>query len=290
MLGILVVDKPIGITSHDVVNRVRRAFQTKRVGHSGTLDPLATGVLVLAVGPATRFLQYLPLEPKEYVAHVRFGASSTTYDAEGDLTIGGPIPENLAEALANILPDFRGLIQQVPPMYSAIKRDGKPLYELARQGQVVHRDPRTIHIGGITVESCSTDEAVIRIECSGGTYIRTLADDLGKRLGCGAYLVGLDRTRVGIFMHPQAIPLTEAGPKDLISLKIALGSMPQISLDERKVKSIREGQIIGIGEPPESKMVALLTPQGNVFSIGRVEGNMVQPECVIPEGVPLGVD
>ncbi len=290
MLGILVVDKPIGITSHDVVNRVRRAFHTKRVGHSGTLDPLATGVLVLAIGPATRFLQYLPLEPKEYVAHVRFGASTTTFDAEGEVTPGGPLPANLESALEEILPEFKGLIQQIPPMFSAIKKDGKPLYELARQGQVVHRDPRTIHIGSLKVESCTENEAVIRIECSGGTYIRTLADDLGSRLGCGAYLVGLDRTRVGVFTRDHAVALDKAALSDLVPLRIALGPMPQITLDERKVRSIREGQIVGIAEPPDSKLVALLTQDGNVFSIGRVEGNMVQPECVIPEGVPLGVD
>ena len=145
-------------------------------------------------------------------------------------------------------------------------------------------------MGGFEILSCTEDEAVIRIECSGGTYIRTFADDLGSSLGCGAYLSGLDRTRVGMFNREHAVPLDSISANDLIPLTVALGKMPQLTLDDTKVRNIREGRIVGISDPPASKLVALLTPEGNVFSVGRLEGNVVQPECVIPEGVPLGVD
>ena len=133
MLGILLINKPAGITSHDVVSRCRRKLQTKRVGHAGTLDPLATGLLVMAVGPATRFLQYLPLEPKEYVATIKFGESTNTYDSEGEVTESRPVPKNLEERLVDVFPDFTGEIDQLPPMFSAVKKDGKPLYAYARK-------------------------------------------------------------------------------------------------------------------------------------------------------------
>ncbi len=247
-------------------------------------------MLIVSVGPATRFLQYLPLEPKEYVASIKFGFSTTTFDAEGERSEYRQVPSDLRGAIESALPSFLGLIQQIPPMYSAIKQGGRPLYELAREGKVVHREPRTIHMGGFEIVSCTDDEAVIRIECSGGTYIRTFADDLGSALGCGAHLSGLDRTRVGMFSREQAVPLESIAASDLVPLKVALGTMPQVLLDEVKVRNIREGRIVGISDPPPSRLVALLTPEGNVFSIGRVEGNVIQPECVIPEGVPLGVD
>src|SRR5476649_403009 len=182
MFGILLIDKPLGGTSHDVVNHIRRRFGTRRVGHAGTLDPLGTGLLVVAVGPATRFLQYLPLEPKVYIAEVAFGHSTPTYDAEGELSEARPVPENLAEAIDSKLPAFRGLIQQLPPMYSAIKVGGKPLYKFAREGKEQVRESRTVHIDTFEILSIEGDKATARISCSGGTYIRSLANDLGEAL------------------------------------------------------------------------------------------------------------
>src|SRR5579871_5087584 len=218
MFGILLIDKPLGCTSHDVVNDMRRRFQTKRVGHAGTLDPLATGLLVVAVGPATRFLQYLPLEPKEYDAEITFGKSTTTFDREGDITSEAAVPADLDDVIQAVLPSFLGLIQQTPPMFSAVKIGGKALYKYARAGEEVLREPRNVHIGEFQILNVQDDKIRARIVCSGGTYIRTLAHDLGQAVGCGAYLSDLNRTRVGRFDLSQAVPLKEASPAHLLPL------------------------------------------------------------------------
>lgn len=288
MLGILLVDKPIGITSHDVVNDIRRRFGTKRVGHAGTLDPLATGLLVVAVGPATRFLQYLPLEPKVYVAEIVFGHSTPTYDAEGELSEARPVPDDLRGAIDSGLVKFRGLIQQLPPMYSAVKVGGKPLYKYAREGKEQVREPRTVHIDQFEILRIEGNTAQARISCSGGTYIRSLANDLGEAIGTGAYLKGLIRTEVGRFQLSEATPLDHANPSLLISLREALPPMPLLQLDAIETANIREGRPIGRTEPPEGNLAALLDPNGNVFSVARIIGNLIQPECVIPSEVPYG--
>ena len=285
MLGILLIKKPAGITSHDVVNQVRRLFGTKRVGHAGTLDPLATGLLVVAVGPATRFLQYLPLEPKEYVADIEFGRATETYDAEGVTTQTGEVPSDLEAVLAEKLPAFKGLIQQLPPMHSAVKVNGKPLYAYARQGQQLTREHRTVHITAYETLSIESPIFRARIVCSGGTYIRSLAHDLGQTVGCGAYLARLVRTRVGRFSLDEGVILGEASPANLIPLHEALLPMPLLALDEAQVAMVREGRPIGMADPPNAYHVALLEPKGLVFSIARVHGNLLQPECVIPIGV-----
>jgi len=282
LLGVLLIDKPFGMTSHDVVNDVRRRFGTRRVGHAGTLDPMATGLLVVAVGPATRFLQYLPLEPKVYVADVHFGRSTTTYDAEGETVSEQPVPEDLRGAIEAALPAFMGLIQQTPPMYSAVKVAGKPLYKYARSGQEVKREPRTVHISTFEIEKLEGDRAQMRIVCSGGTYVRSLAHDLGGAIGCGAYLAGLVRTEVGRFTREMASPLDAIHPDQLIPLHQALPPMPLVPLSESQVRSAREGRSIGMSEPPDNFLVALTEPDGTVFSVARVQGNLLQPECVIP--------
>jgi tRNA pseudouridine55 synthase len=283
LLGILLVDKPYGVTSHDVVNEVRHKFHTKRVGHAGTLDPLATGVLVVAVGPATRFLQYLPLEPKEYIAEVQFGEATDTYDKEGAVTHSGPVPENLEAALRQAIPSFMGLVTQTPPMYSAVKVNGKPLYRYARNGQTIEREPRTIHVSQMEVQEISGSQAKIKILCSGGTYVRTLAHDLGEKLGCGAHLSGLLRTAVGRFQLPQTTPLADIRPDLLIPLRKALPPMPLIELDAQATRQVREGRQIRIDCEPSNSLVGLIEPKGEVFSVARLLGNVVQPECVIPE-------
>lgn len=285
MLGILLIDKPVGLTSHDVIGECRRQFKTRRVGHAGTLDPLATGLLVVAVGPATRFLQYLALEPKEYEAEITFGQSTTTYDREGESTGGGPVPADLASALRAALPQFHGLIQQLPPMYSAVKVAGQALYRYARRGEEAPRPPRTVHVARFEIESVGGSVARARIVCSGGTYIRTLADDLGRALGCGAHLSGLRRVRVGRFSIDQTVALGEAGEGHLIPLVEALEPMPMISLSPPQVASVREGRQIGIAEPPDAPLVALIDSDLGVFSVARVHGNFLQPECVIPSEV-----
>jgi tRNA pseudouridine55 synthase len=286
MLGVLLVDKPQGLTSHDVVNQIRRRFGTRRVGHAGTLDPLATGLLVVAVGPATRFLQYLPLEPKVYEAEIAFGRASTTYDAEGELTEEREVPADLAGALAQILPRFTGLIEQMPPMFSAIKIKGQPLYKYARLGKEIERTARTVHIGRCDVSSVEGACVRVTVECSGGTYIRSLAHDLGEALGCGAYLASLRRTKVGKFGLKSATPLAQVDPSRLIPLAEALPPMPLFELDQAQSAHIMEGRAIQLpkieSDVTTGEVRVALTREGQVFSIARLEGNALHPECVIP--------
>lgn len=290
MLGILLVDKPLGGTSHDVVNQVRRKFGTKRVGHAGTLDPLGSGLLVIAVGPATRFLQYLPLEPKEYIAEITFGRCTDTYDAEGETRDEKPVPDNLLELFEAAKASYMGLIEQIPPIYSAVKVKGKPMYKYARAGEEVERAPRRVHIGAIEVLWHAGEKIRVRVECSGGTYIRTLAHDLGQAVGTGAYLSALHRTRVGKFRIEQGIPLDQISPDLLLPLREALDPMPMIQLDENDVHNVREGRALTRTAPPDARLVAFLDPEGTVFSIARVEGSMLHPECVIPSALAHAAD
>lgn len=288
MFGILLIDKELGCTSHDVVNDVRKIYGTRRVGHAGTLDPMGSGLLVVAVGPATRFLQYLPLEPKEYEAEITFGIETDSYDSEGEVVREAPVPGDLPVQFTETLKQFSGLIQQLPPMYSAVKMGGKPLYKYARQGQEIEREPRTVHIATIDVLSLEDNKAKIRVICSGGTYIRSLAHDMGQAIGCGAFLSALHRTRVGRFCVEDGVRLANASQANLIPLRDALTPMPMIQLNDIQVAHVREGRQIGTELQTESRHVGLLDLEGNVFSVARVEGPMLQPECVIPSEVVHG--
>lgn len=289
MFGIILIDKETGRTSHDVVDAIRRKFGTRRVGHAGTLDPLATGLLVVAVGPATRFLQYLPLEPKEYVAEITFGKSTSTFDLEGEVIEESPVPEDLLGSIEKVLGQFQGLISQLPPMYSAVKVDGKPLYHYARQGKLMDREARTVHIDAFEIRPVSPDTVRARIVCSGGTYIRSLAHDLGQAVGCGAHLTSLNRTKVGRFTLEQAVKLDGAEPKRLIKLRDGLPPMAIEVLNATQVDQIREGRQVALDHEPEATIVALAEPGGEIFSVARVQGHLLQPECVIPSEAFHGV-
>lgn len=282
MLGVLLIDKPQGITSHDVVREVRRRFGTRRVGHAGTLDPLATGLLVLAVGSATRFLQYLPLEPKVYRFAARFGTSTTTYDADGEPDGGGPVPARLEDKLSEHLPGFRGAIVQRPPLYSAVKHEGRPLYSYARKGEVAPREPRRVHVERLEMESVEGEVARFNVVCSGGTYIRTLAHDLGEKVGCGAHVVELERTSVGKFRLEDACRLEAASAARLIPLAEALPPMPLVELGEGLIARVRHGMPVRAAVPPVER-VALTDGRGEVVGIARNDGAMLHPECVLPE-------
>ncbi|MCE9560347.1 MAG: tRNA pseudouridine(55) synthase TruB [Armatimonadetes bacterium] len=283
MLGILVVDKPLGITSHDVVNTIRRKFQTRRVGHAGTLDPLATGTLVMAIGPATRFLQYLPLEPKIYECEVFFGEERNTQDGEGEVTATYEVPQNLEELILANVPTLTGEIQQLPPMYSAVKRNGKPLYFYARQGEEIERDKRTVFIDSFELLDLTENRAHMRIVSSGGTYVRTLAHDLGQLIGCGAYLSALARTAVGKFEIEDAAPLEEANESDLIPLREALAPMPEVILNAFQEKMVGDGQTVQANRPMDCPFVQLIGTGGQTISVATVKGGTYcHPECVIP--------
>lgn len=282
MLGILLIDKPAGITSHDAVDYIRRAFGTKRVGHAGTLDPMATGLLVVAVGSATRFLQYLPLEPKEYEGEITFGQSTTTNDTEGEFSEPQAVPEDLQERLDAIAPKFVGLVEQLPPIYSAVKVAGKPLYAYARKGQEAERNPRTVRIDSFELRVLDPPVVHMKVVCSGGTYVRSLADDLGREVGCGAHLSSLRRTAAGAFHIDQAKSLDDVTREDLISLSAALPPMPLLQLNPIETASIRQGRRVGIMRPPAHRLVGLLDPVGAVVGVAKVVGQELQPECVLP--------
>lgn len=282
MLGVLLIDKPQGLTSHDVVGIVRRRLKTRRVGHAGTLDPQATGLLVVAVGSATRFLQYLPLEPKDYLAEVTFGVATTSYDGEGEIIQESPVPADLVPQVAHILPRYRGLIEQLPPMFSAVKKDGKPLYAYARKGETVERRSRQVHIQTFEPVMWQDEVGTFRVVCSGGTYVRTLAHDLGQAVGCGAYLSGLVREGVGKFRLEDAIPPDEVAQEALLPLAEALPPMPLLAMSSRETQDVRHGQPLVVRERYTSRHVGLLDPQGQVVGIATVDGPLLQPECVIP--------
>ena len=282
MFGIVLIDKPLEFTSHDVVGKLRRKFNTKRIGHAGTLDPMATGLLVVAVGPATRFLQYLPLEPKVYRAVVRFGVSTDSYDSEGEIVREAPVPVDLQAQLSEIIPTMLGLQPQVPPMYSAVKVQGQPLYKYARQGIEMERKSRNIHIERMDVLSTTDATVELEIECSGGTYVRTIANDLGEKVGCGAYLQSLVRTQIGRFSLEGAKTLDEVTIEDLIPLKKALYPMPIRLLSDLETMRVRNGGSVANLIDATDEFVALAEPSGEIISVAAVLGNVLQPECVIP--------
>src|SRR5512139_1436937 len=204
--GILIIDKPSGLTSHDTVNHVRRATKIRQVGHAGTLDPMATGVLVVCLGQATRVSEYLLGHDKAYQATIRLGVETNTYDADGEVIATNEVNVDRAE-VEQALAQFSGEIQQVPPMYSAIKREGQKLYELARQGIEIERAARSVIVYSIRLRDYHTPDVIIEVQCSAGTYIRSIAHDLGAALGTGGHLIELTRTAAGPFTIDRTIPL-----------------------------------------------------------------------------------
>lgn len=240
--GIAVVDKAAGWTSHDVVAKARGILGTRKVGHSGTLDPDATGVLVLGVGRGTRLLRFLTVLPKSYVTTIRFGIETSTLDAAGDVTathdMDGLHPDRVIEAALQ----FVGEIEQVPPMVSAIKVDGRRLYELAREGIEVEREPRTVRVDRFALEP--TDHPLIwtaSIACGSGTYVRSLAADLGSALGGGAHITSLRRTSVGGFTEAEARPLEQI---TLLPLSDAARGMATVAIDDELLSAVRVGAVL----------------------------------------------
>ncbi|KPK53990.1 MAG: hypothetical protein AMS22_06585 [Thiotrichales bacterium SG8_50] len=272
--GVLVVDKPIGLTSHDVVQIIRRGTGIRRAGHTGTLDPRASGVLVVLVGPAVRLSEYVSASDKRYQATIQLGRSTNTFDSEGTTTKSTPL-ENIEEDQFNqILEGFVGEIEQVPPPYSAVKVKGKKAYEMARKGQEVDLEPRIINVYNLEVLEWAPPEVVIDVYCSSGTYVRSLANDLGDSLGTGAHLIGLRRTKSGQFTLRDAVPLRrlkesfDAGDwyQFLIPAAEALGDWPMIELNADEVELVRHGHRIP-AEPDASGWVRGLTQQGDLVGL-----------------------
>jgi tRNA pseudouridine55 synthase len=205
--GVLLIDKPDGMTSHDVVDRVRHKLKMKRVGHAGTLDPNATGLLIILVGKATKLSQFLMGLDKTYEGVITLGIQTTTQDAEGEVVSERPVPELSEEQIKAELKAFEGDQYQTPPMFSAKKQDGVPLYKLARKGKTVEREPRFIHISSFKLDKWESPDIEFTLSCSKGTYVRTVANDLGEKLGCGGYLKELRRTDIERFRIEDSIEL-----------------------------------------------------------------------------------
>lgn len=242
------------MTSHDVVRKIRRIYRTRKVGHAGTLDPLATGVLPVAIGDGTKILQFLLAEDKAYRATFALGVTTDTLDAEGQILLERPVAEFSATDLENICAEFRGNIEQLPPMFSALKQDGVPLYKLARQGKTVERKLRQVTIRQLDVIEFDAQTVTIDVACSKGTYIRTLISDIGERLGCGAHLTALRRTQSGVFTIKECRTLDvlqglEEPAAVLLSLNEALHNLPAVHLNQSAAAALQ------FGIPPELSQV-----------------------------------
>ncbi|MBQ6558641.1 MAG: tRNA pseudouridine(55) synthase TruB [Clostridia bacterium] len=248
MNGIIIVDKPQGKTSHDIVYAIRRLTGIKKVGHTGTLDPMATGVLPICIGSATKVADMLTLSDKAYTAEFVLGKTTDTLDAEGEILTETEVNITEDEIRAAVM-SFVGEIEQIPPMYSAIKQNGKKLYELARQGIEVERKPRKVTINSIDILEINGKTVTIDVSCSKGTYIRTLCADIGERLGTGAYMTKLRRTKTGIFAISESYTLEELGTLNelgtlknvLIPIDKIFEKYPEIILNEKQKKSVTNG-------------------------------------------------
>jgi tRNA pseudouridine55 synthase len=304
MDGILVVAKPVGPTSHDVVGLIRRLAATRRVGHGGTLDPFASGVLPIFLGKATRLVEYHLGDRKRYRATVCFGASSTTDDLEGALTPAlGPAPDRAA--VESALDGFRGEISQRPPAYSAIKVAGRRAYAMARAGQAVELASRAVTIHSIEVvtwddSTAGEPVAIVDVECSAGTYVRALARDLGEAVGSAAYLGALTRTASGPFSLDDAVELdavraaAETGPSAIEALLLPVDAgldLPTIVVPDSLLIAIARGQAVGVpagaGPLPTDRPLRLVDSTGRLLAIARLSGTKLAPDKVLFD-VPAG--
>ena len=266
--GVVLLDKPAGMSSQGAVTAVKRAFNADKAGHTGTLDPMATGLLPICLGEATKYSQDLLEADKSYIAQVKFGSRTDTGDAEGQIIEEFPLPAFADEfaikaALDALLPKFTGPIAQVPPMYSALKRDGKPLYEYARAGVELERAPREITIHAIRWTNINWPEATLEVSCSKGTYIRVLAEDIGNALGCGAHLVGLRRTEVGHLNLEQSFTMEsiQQGLQDsstyILPVDALLQTLPHLTVDEQQAKRLEMGQRVPLNLPSIEALVRI---------------------------------
>ncbi len=290
MNGVLVVDKPKGITSFDVVRDVRRALKVKKVGHTGTLDPMATGVLPICIGDGTKIAQFITEATKAYDATLKLGATTDTLDAEGKVLETRPVPALTAELIEAALAKFRGPILQTPPMYSAVKIGGKRLYELARAGEEVERAARPVTVFELLLRDFSADEIKLSVTCSKGFFVRTLAAELGEALGCGAHLCALRRTQSGPFALAQAIPLAElvaGGPElataRLVGLNDSLKDLPALQVTEAEATRVKHGGLVEVAGQL-SGLHRVLEPSGALLSVAEVSrGRLVYRRVFLPE-------
>jgi tRNA pseudouridine55 synthase len=296
MNGVLVIDKPQGPTSFEVVRRVRSALGLKRAGHTGTLDPMATGVLPVCLGEATKLAGLLTEGDKAYDAVVRLGVVTDTQDVTGTVLETRAVPPLSTELLEAALQRFRGTFSQVPPMYSAVKVKGKRLYERARAGESVERTPRQVTVYSLVLRDFSASECTLSVRCSKGFFVRTLAEDLGRALGCGGALKSLRRTASGPFGLDRALPLSQvealgvAGPEGraelgarIVSMADALPDLPVVRVSERDVAHVVHGVPLVLGSSAPEGRVRVLAPDGTLLAVGDVhEGRLGYVRVVAP--------
>ncbi|SEP45382.1 tRNA pseudouridine(55) synthase TruB [Pseudomonas sp. Snoq117.2] len=279
--GVLVLDKPRGFSSNAALQKVRWLLNAEKAGHTGSLDPLATGVLPLCFGEATKFSQYLLDADKGYSTVAQLGVTTTTGDAEGEVMERRAVAVDEA-AIQAALPAFRGQIEQIPPMYSALKRDGQPLYKLARAGEVVEREARSVTIARLELLALQEDRATLEVACSKGTYVRTLVEDLGARLGCGAHVAELRRTQAGPFGLAQAISLdeleaahaeggSEALDRFLLPVDSGLEHWPLVQLTQHSAYYWLHGQPVRAANAPKFGLMRVQDDQGRFIGIGEID-------------------
>jgi tRNA pseudouridine55 synthase len=275
--GVLVVDKPVGMTSHDVVQVIRKGSNIRRAGHTGTLDPRASGVLVVLIGPAVRLSEYVSATDKRYQAVIMLGTTTDTYDADGKTTSSSPVNVT-EEQFETELQKFVGQIEQVPPPYSAVKVQGRKAYEMARKGEEVELEPRLINVYSLELLEWAPPEVVFDVNCSSGTYVRSLVHELGERLGCGATLTGLRRTKSGRFTLRDAVPLRKLNEafsdgtwyQYLIPAAEALSDWPTIELNHEEVEAIRHGHRIRAAEKDQQKVCGV-SEQGELVALMELD-------------------
>lgn len=276
--GVLVIDKPVGLTSHEVVQIIRRGTNIRRAGHTGTLDPRASGVLIVLIGPAVRLSEYVSASDKRYQAIIRLGATTDTFDADGHFTSNDQMVEITEEQFSSALKTFVGEIIQTPPPYSAVKVHGRPAYDMAREGEEVELEPRKIQVYSLELLEWAPPEAVIDVYCSSGTYVRSLANDLGTKLGCGAYLTGLRRTKSGRFTLRDAVPLRklreafDAGNwyQYVIPAAEALSDWPAVELDNEQVEAVRHGHRVA-AKPEDKGMARGISEAGELVALLEID-------------------
>lgn len=272
--GLFLLDKPIGISSNQALQRVKKIFHSKKAGHTGSLDVLASGLLPICLGEATKFSQYLLNANKTYQTIAKLGQRTTTCDAEGEV-VERRSTENISdELILDVLNQFMGETKQIPSMYSALKYQGKPLYQLARKGIEVEREARTIRVDQLKMIERQNDLVTLEVTCSKGTYIRNLVDDIGQMLGCGAYVYSLRRTSVGSFQEEQMITIDRLEQSDcpenfLLPIDSALQHFPAIALNNEQIEALYFGRIFNVETSP-AVLIRLLDEKENFFGLGQI--------------------